>query len=73
VRRNLRQPRIDRQFLMLFLIAAMEMAATGSPTPFRIRLFALLASQWWLQALVWLSAPIVWASRSRCGMRCASR
>jgi len=60
VRRNLRQPRIDRQILLLVLIAVMEMIRDSiahfySHPP---RLFALLASQWWLQALVWLSAPI---------------
>ena len=60
VRRNLRQPRIDRQFLMLFLIVAAEACRDwiahlySHPT----RLFALLASQWWLQVLVLLCAPI---------------
>jgi len=60
VRRNLRQPRIDRQILLLVLIVVMEMirdyiAHLYSSPP---RLFALLATQPWLQALVWLSAPI---------------
>jgi len=59
VRRNLRQPRIDRQFLMLFLIVAAEACRDWIAHAFPHRLFALLASQWWLQALVWLSAPIV--------------
>jgi two-component system LytT family sensor kinase len=60
VRRNLRQPRIDRQFMMLFLIVAAEacrdwIAHLYSNPP---RLFALLATQWWLQVLVCLVAPI---------------
>jgi two-component system LytT family sensor kinase len=59
VRRNLRQPRIDRQFLMLFLIVAAEASRDWLAQAYPHRLFALLASQWWLQALVWLSAPIV--------------
>jgi two-component system LytT family sensor kinase len=59
VRRNLRQPRIDRQIFMLVLIAVMEMVRDWLAHAFPHRLFALLASQWWLQALVWLSAPIV--------------
>jgi len=59
VRRNLRQPRIDRQFLMLFLIVAAEACRDWIAHAFPHRLFALLASHWWLQALVWLSAPIV--------------
>jgi two-component system LytT family sensor kinase len=59
VRRNLPQPGMDRQILMLVLIAAMEMIRDWIAYEFPHRLFALLASQWWLQSLVWLSAPIV--------------
>ncbi|MGA7832520.1 MAG: histidine kinase [Terracidiphilus sp.] len=58
IRRNLRQPRIDRQFLMLFLIVAAEVCRDWIAHAFPHRLFALLASHWWLQALVGLSAPI---------------
>jgi two-component system LytT family sensor kinase len=58
VRRNLRQPRIDRQILLLVLIAAMEMTRDWLAHAFPHRLFALVAGQWWLAALVWLSAPI---------------
>jgi two-component system LytT family sensor kinase len=59
VRRNLTKPRIDRQFLMLFLIVAAEGCRDWLAHEFPHRLFGLLASQWWLQVLVWLSAPIV--------------
>jgi len=59
VRRNLAQPRVDRQILMLFLIAAMELARDSVARSFPHRLFALISSQWWLQILVWLEAPIV--------------
>jgi two-component system, LytTR family, sensor kinase len=59
VRRNLRKPRIDRQILLLVLITAMEMARDWIAHMFPHRLFALLSNQIWLQALVWLSAPIV--------------
>src|SRR5580698_2577274 len=41
------------------LIAAMEMVRDWVAHEFPRRLFALLASQIWLQVLVWLSAPIV--------------
>jgi two-component system LytT family sensor kinase len=58
VRRNLPQPGMDRQILMLVLIAALEMIRDWIAYEFPHRLFALVASQWWLQALVWLSAPI---------------
>jgi two-component system LytT family sensor kinase len=58
VRRNLIKPRIDRQFLMLFLIVAAEVSRDWLAHAFPHRLFALLASQPWLQVLVWLCAPI---------------
>ena len=58
VRRNLRQPRIDRQFLMLFLISVMEMVRDWLAHAYPHRLFALLASHTWVQVFVWLSAPI---------------
>jgi two-component system LytT family sensor kinase len=58
VRRNLRQPRIDRQILMLVLIAAMEMIRDWLAHAYPHRLFALQASRFWIQALVALSAPI---------------
>ncbi len=58
VRRNLRKPRVDRQILLLVLIAAMEMIRDWIAHAFPHRLFALLVSNPWLQALVWLAAPI---------------
>ena len=58
VRRNLRQPGVDRQILMLVLIAVMELIRDWIAHAYPHRLFALLAGQWWLQALVCLSAPI---------------
>ena len=58
VRRNLRQPRIDRQFLMLFLILAAEVCRDWIAHANPHRLFALLAGQPWIQGLIWLSAPI---------------
>ncbi len=58
VRRNLIKPRIDRQFLLLVLIAVMEMVRDWIAHAFPHRLFALLSDHIWLQALVWLCAPI---------------
>jgi two-component system LytT family sensor kinase len=58
VRRNLRKPRIDRQILMLFLIAALELMRDWLAHEFPHRLFALQAGHLWLQALVALAAPI---------------
>jgi two-component system LytT family sensor kinase len=64
VRRNLRKPRIDRQFLMLFLIAVLEIvrewvARTYPPAPRPRWLFALNTGSPVLQPLVWLCAPMV--------------
>jgi two-component system, LytTR family, sensor kinase len=59
VRRILRQPRVDRQFLMLFLIVAAEACREGLAHAFPHKLFALLAKGTWVQLLVWFSAPIV--------------
>jgi len=59
VRRNLRQPRIDRQILMLFLIAAMEILREWVARLYPRRLFALTTSVWGFQVLVWLCAPMV--------------
>jgi len=59
VRRILSRPRTDRQFVMLFLIVAAEMCRDWVAREFPHRLFAVLAGPLWLQALVWLSAPIV--------------
>ncbi|MFZ0743515.1 MAG: histidine kinase [Terracidiphilus sp.] len=58
VRRNLRQPRIDRQFLMLFLIVAAEACRDWLAHAFPHRLWALLATEPWLQVLVLFCAPI---------------
>jgi len=58
VRRNLIKPRIDRQILLVILVALMEMIRDSIARAFPHRLFALLSDRIWLQALVWLSAPI---------------
>ncbi|MDE3063364.1 MAG: histidine kinase [Acidobacteriota bacterium] len=64
IRRNLRKPRIDRQILMLFLIAALEICrewiARNLPHRTGPRwLFALNTGVLGLQVLVWLCAPMV--------------
>ena len=58
VRRNLIQPRVDHQILLLFLIAILEMARDWIHILFPHRLFALVSTHLWLQLLVWLAAPI---------------
>lgn len=59
VRRILLRPRVDRQFLMLFLIVAAEACRDWLARMLPHRLFALLARAPWVQVLVWFSAPIV--------------
>jgi two-component system LytT family sensor kinase len=59
VRRNLRKPRIDRQILMLFLIAGMEIVREWLARIYPLRLFALLSDVWGIQVLVWVCAPMV--------------
>ena len=58
IRRNLVKPRVDRQILLLVLIAGLEMARDWIAHAFPHRLFALLSDHIWLQSLVWLAAPI---------------
>lgn len=58
VRRILRKPKVDRQFLMLGLIVAAEACRDWLAGEFPRRLFALTSTQWWLQVLVWFTAPI---------------
>jgi two-component system LytT family sensor kinase len=61
VRRNLRQPKFDRQILLLMLILGMEMARDWLAARYEHprRLFALNTDAIWLQVLVWLCAPMV--------------
>jgi two-component system LytT family sensor kinase len=59
IRRNLRQPRIDRQFLMLFVIVVMEIVREWLSRLYPKRLFALNSDSLGLQVLVWLCAPVV--------------
>jgi two-component system, LytTR family, sensor kinase len=59
IRRNLRQPRIDRQFLMLFMIVVLEIVRESVRQAYPGRLFALRSNSWGLQVLVWLTAPVV--------------
>jgi two-component system LytT family sensor kinase len=59
VRRNLRQPKFDRQILLLVLIAGMEVVHVWLSSRYPKRLFALDSDSEWLQALVWLCAPVV--------------
>lgn len=58
IHRNLRRPRLDHQFLMLFAIALAEACRVWIARAFPHRLFALVATNAWLRLLVCLWAPI---------------
>jgi len=58
IRRNLRQPRVDRQFLMLLIIVLLEMTREWIARAYPNRLFALPTPSWGLRLLVWLSPPV---------------
>ena len=59
IRRNLRQPRFDRQFLMLILIVVFEVIRESLERMYPDRLYALVTDSWGLRILVWLGAPVV--------------
>jgi two-component system LytT family sensor kinase len=59
IRRNLRQLRFDRQFLMLAVIASFEAVRESLARMYPGKLFALVTDSWGLRILVWLAAPVV--------------
>ena len=59
VRRNIRQPRFDRQFVMLAVIVLFEVIRELLARTYPGRLFALITDSWGLRILVWLAAPVV--------------
>ncbi len=59
IHRNLSKPRFDRQILFLFLIVLMEALRDWVAYLHPRRLFALEPAQWWIRALVLVSAPMV--------------
>jgi len=59
VRRNLRQPRFDRQVLLLVLIAGLEMCRGWLHSIYPNRLFALTSENWWVRIAIWASAAMV--------------
>ncbi len=59
VRRNLRQPRFDRQILLLLLIVTLEAAREWLAHEAPHQLFALHTPSWPLRLCVWASAAMV--------------
>lgn len=59
IRRNFRQPRFDRQILLLVLIVGMEMSREWLSTLYPNWLFALKTDNWWIRLCVYATAAMV--------------
>jgi two-component system LytT family sensor kinase len=59
VTRNLRRPHLDRQILLLVLIAGMQLCVSMLSSFYPRRYFALHSGEWWVQLLICANAPIV--------------
>jgi two-component system, LytTR family, sensor kinase len=59
IRRNLRQPRFDRQILLLVLIWGMEMGRQWIAVLYPGRLFALNSDNWWVRLAVCVAEAMV--------------
>ncbi len=59
IRRNLRQPRFDRQILLLLLILTLEAAREWIAHLFPRQLFALHTASWAIRLCVWACAAMV--------------
>jgi len=59
IRRNLRQPRFDRQILLLVLIIGLEMGRDWLHQLYPHRLFALVTDRWLVRLAVYCSAAMV--------------
>jgi two-component system LytT family sensor kinase len=59
VRRNLRQPRIDRQVLLLVLIVGLEICRGWLHDLYPSRLFALTSQNWLIRIAVWTCSAMV--------------
>jgi two-component system LytT family sensor kinase len=59
VTRNLRRPHLDRQILLLVLIAGMQLCLSMLSRFYPRRYFALHSDEWWVELLICANAPIV--------------
>jgi two-component system LytT family sensor kinase len=59
VTRNLRRPQLDRQILLLLLVAGMQLGTSALSHYFPRRYFELSSREWWVQLLICATAPIV--------------
>ncbi len=59
VTRNLRRPHLDRQVLLLVLIAGMQFCTSMLARFYPRRYFDLHSDEWWVELLICATAPIV--------------
>ncbi|HEY0162911.1 MAG TPA: histidine kinase [Edaphobacter sp.] len=59
ITRNLRRPHLDRQILLLVLVAGMQLCASMIAWFNPRRYFSLHSHEWWVEVLICANAPIV--------------
>jgi two-component system LytT family sensor kinase len=59
VTRNLRRPHLDRQILLLLLVAGMQLGTSLLSQLYPRHFFELNSREWWVQGLICVTAPIV--------------
>jgi two-component system LytT family sensor kinase len=59
VTRNLRRPKLDRQILLLLLVAGMQFGTSMLAMFYPRHFFELYSNEWWVQLLICATAPIV--------------
>ena len=59
VTRNLRRPKLDRQILLLLLVAGMQFGTSMLAMFYPRHFFELYSSVWWVELLICATAPIV--------------
>jgi two-component system, LytTR family, sensor kinase len=59
VTRNLRRPKLDRQILLLLLVASMQFGTSMLAMFYPRHFFELYSSEWWVELLICATAPIV--------------
>ncbi|MCU1251407.1 MAG: signal transduction histidine kinase, LytS [Edaphobacter sp.] len=59
VTRNLRRPKLDRQILLLLLVAGLQLGTSMLSMLYPRRFFELHSREWWVQLLICATAPIV--------------
>jgi len=59
VTRNLRQPKLDRQILLLLLVAGMQFGTSMLAMFYPHHFFELYSREWWVELLICATAPIV--------------